>query len=369
MPIEYSTAPERWGDAVAHSETTLHQMSPYIGKLKSSIAKSLIETYSVPGDVIFDPFCGSGTIPFEALCLKRRTIAADCNPYALVLTRAKISAPKSLEIAKRRAHAMLNLSEASQSPDLRSIPIWVRRFFHPQTLKEVLAFRDQAVKSGDDFLLAALLGILHHQRPGFLSYPSSHLVPYLRSKLFPRDQFPELYEYRELESRLMRKLDRLYKRPHAKFRVADARVIESPIQNLNLRSKFDCLITSPPYMNALDYGRDNRLRLWLSTRRDVDQSLDLQTRFAHRFADLLVSLGMTAHRGLKRGGFCVLVVGELSNQSLAKLVTLLHDSFLVAASDLQLMEVISDEIPDVRRSRRDDRGVKKEHAFVFKRIG
>jgi hypothetical protein len=33
-------------------------------------------------------------------------------------------------------------------------------------------------------LLASMLGILHHQRPGFLSFPSSHLIPYnVRRKL------------------------------------------------------------------------------------------------------------------------------------------------------------------------------------------
>ena len=31
-------APPEWRVACAHSETTLHQLSPYIGKLKSSIA-------------------------------------------------------------------------------------------------------------------------------------------------------------------------------------------------------------------------------------------------------------------------------------------------------------------------------------------
>jgi len=36
-------APEYWHRSCAHSECTLHQLSPYIGKLKSSIARDLIQ--------------------------------------------------------------------------------------------------------------------------------------------------------------------------------------------------------------------------------------------------------------------------------------------------------------------------------------
>jgi hypothetical protein len=61
-------------------------------------------------------------------------------------------------------------------------------------------------------LLASLLGILHHQRPGFLSYPSSHLVPYLRQLKFPRRKYPELYERRDVLSRLEAKILRTFRR-------------------------------------------------------------------------------------------------------------------------------------------------------------
>ena len=37
---------------------------------------------------------------------------------------------------------------------------------------------------------------------------------------------------------------------------------QSSVEAVDLPNDIDCVITSPPYMNALDYGRDNRLRLW-----------------------------------------------------------------------------------------------------------
>src|SRR5271154_7164939 len=60
--------------------------------------------------------------------------------------------------------------------------------------------------------LASLLGILHHQRPGFLSFPSSHTVPYLRGKAFPRWKYPKLYEYRSHADRFEAKVERAFRR-------------------------------------------------------------------------------------------------------------------------------------------------------------
>ena len=77
---------------------------------------------------------------------------------------------------------------------VRKVPMWVREFFHPETLRETLAWTLTLRERRRWFLLASLLGILHHQRPGFLSFPSSHTVPYLRKKAFPPAKFPELYE-------------------------------------------------------------------------------------------------------------------------------------------------------------------------------
>ena len=60
------SAPKSWKEPCVNTESSLHQLSPYIGKIKSSIAGELIERYSKPGDVVVDPFAGAGTIPLEA---------------------------------------------------------------------------------------------------------------------------------------------------------------------------------------------------------------------------------------------------------------------------------------------------------------
>src|SRR2546430_15523941 len=99
MRLQAQPAPKRWKEPCANAECSLHQLSPYIGKVKSSIAGELVEKYSRKGDLVVDPFAGAGTIPLEAAIRGRRAFAADISPYARILSQAKLSPPPSLDAA------------------------------------------------------------------------------------------------------------------------------------------------------------------------------------------------------------------------------------------------------------------------------
>ncbi|MEN6292328.1 MAG: DNA methyltransferase [Methanobacterium sp.] len=347
----------------------MHQLSPYIGKIKSVIAHDLILKYSKPNDLIVDPFSGSGTIPLEAALLKRRVFACDASPYASVLTKAKLFPPDSLEAALMNAESVLNKIAKLPDPDLRKVPLWVRKFFHPDTLKETIKAVDICIKGHNTFLLSCILGILHHQRPGFLSYPSSHLVPYLRDKKYPRVKYPELYEYRPLRTRLISKIERAFRRNELNAHNGNVIYRQGKIENIKLPDIFDCLITSPPYMNALDYNRDNRLRLWFINRR-CENSIDQQLMGSKRAFELSITkLVKKVEKSLIIKGYCIFIVGEYLNHSPGK-----HPSQVVQnivsehAPSLELLNIMTDGIPDVRRSRRNCRDIKTEHFLIFQRL-
>src|SRR2546425_1210802 len=252
-----------WNGSVEKIESTLHQLSPYIGKTKSTMAASLVSQFTKKGDLVYDPFSGSGTVALEAWVAGRRVVANDISPYADLLVRAKLFPYRSLEAALNDIEdASAEVAKPRRDVDLRSVPRWVRQFFHHETLRETLAWTSVLRRRRRWFLLASLLGILHHQRPGFLSFPCSHTIPYLRKKKFPRSRFPELYEYRSVRDRLESKVKRAFRRvPDLDFSISRSCFSEDA-SNLALPEPVDSIITSPPYMRQLDYGRDNRLRLW-----------------------------------------------------------------------------------------------------------
>jgi hypothetical protein len=358
-------------DSTVKSDWTFHQIAPYIGRMKTSMARALILSNSKAGDLVVDPFCGSGAVALEASASKRSVIAGDWNPYAVLLTRAKLFAPSSERAALKRLKATWSLSrKLLAEQDLRKVPHWVRRFFHPDTLRSALALRDACVERGEVFLLGCLLGILHHQRPGFLSYPSSHLVPYLRSRKFPKHRYASLYEERDVLSRLEAKIQRTYKRP-ATFHGLTRRIHRVDARRFPRPKQISAVITSPPYMNELDYVRDNRLRLWF-IERSLPKGLELIARDREAaFRELMRSVCARLAPNIKRGGKFVLVVGDATRGNGRKGRTGLITRQLFKTDDafdgFELERCYSDKIPDVRRSRRECKGTRSETILIYRK--
>lgn len=363
-----SPAPQSWAVSCTHQECSLHQLSPYIGKLKSVIARDLILKYTRSGELVVDMFCGSGTVPLEAARLGRRVFASDTSAYAVMLTRAKLTAPVCLDVATPILDQILSQAVTLPVPDLRRVPKWVRAFFHPLTLKNALRLANVLKTGRHDFFMAALLGILHHQRVGFLSHPSSHLVPYLRAKKFPKSEYPGLYEYRPVEPRLRAKIERALRRPPSaplssqveSTALCSARTIDLP-------DLIDCVVTSPPYMNALDYHRDNRLRLWFLGE-TFDSKQDRTLSAYAQYYDLMSVVAKQLESKVRSGGHCIFIAAERmfrgrdGSPSLA-----IARAFSKHAPSFQLSDLVADVIPDVRRSRRRMAGVKNEHILVFRK--
>lgn len=358
----------RWEKSCTNTESTLHQLSPYIGKLKSSIAQDLILNYSPPGGLVVDPFAGSGTVLLEAVRLGRRAFGVDISPYAALLSRAKLSAPITLEDALKKAEKILEAARLRSSPDRRKIPSWVKEFFHPRTLHETINFAQECKEQNDDFLFACMLGILHHQRPGFLSYPSSHLTPYLRDKKFPKNEFPNLYEYRALEPRLIDKVKRAYKRKNFVIAPGQYSFIEGNADAITFPQQVDCFITSPPYMNALDYGRDNRLRLWFIDKAKAGLIDNAQSQQRNGFQTLMAGFAQQVVNSLVSNGYCIVIVGDQTRRGTRyPLSVAVQETFSSYAPELSLVGTVVNSIPDIRRARRDYRGVRTENFLIFKK--
>jgi hypothetical protein len=358
-------------DSTVKTDRTFHQIAPYIGRMKTAMARALILNNSKQGELIVDPFCGSGVVALEASMAGRRVVAGDWNPYAVLLTRAKLFAPRNEALAAKRLNKAWALSlELRQKQDLRTVPRWVRGFFHPETLRNALAFRDACVAVGDDFLLGCLLGILHHQRPGFLSFPSSHLVPYLRNKKFPRHRFKAMYAERDVLARLQAKIKRTYKRP-AEHHGARHRVHHVDARRFPRARNISAVITSPPYMNELDYVRDNRLRLWFITR-SLPKGLDLPAKNREgAFRNLMSAVCGRLAPEIKPHGAFVLVVGDATRGSgkPGRTAAITQELFSTDETfrEFELERIYRDRIPDVRRSRRECKGTKTETILVYRK--
>jgi hypothetical protein len=137
--------PESLVDAVSNRQRVTgvpHDLYNYPARFAPIFAREAIRSFTTPGDLVLDPFCGGGTTVVEALSLGRRAVGIDINSLATFLTRAK-STPISIHDKHAIAawSATLELLEPTRRPNLphsqdaemayyhRNLPHMARGFF------------------------------------------------------------------------------------------------------------------------------------------------------------------------------------------------------------------------------------------------
>lgn len=360
-------------DSQTRIGAALNGLCPYLGRLESSRARELIIGLTNPGETVYDPFCGSGTIPFEAWANGRHAIGGDRNPYAVAVARAKLNPLPDLDSALRAIELVEKRAQITRSAvDLRRVPFWVRRFFHSETLREAIAWSETLKVRRDYFLFGCFLNILHHQRPGFLSFPASHVTPYLRTAKFPVGDFPEMYEKRDVLCRMEKKVRRTLKHgvpfDYRLNRQIGLRGAERPPTT---RRMIDCIITSPPYMSELDYARDNRLRLWFCGVDDWKTLDNLISPGREPFLRLISRCIASWEKLLKPGGHIALVLGDSrrSGSTRVDVPKLVMDVVTHQSTALKLLDVTISELPALSRVVKGKMGTLFESTLIFQKRG
>ena len=351
------------------TSSSLNSLSPYIGRLRLECAQFLIKEYAQEGKPIFDPFCGSGTVLLQGWSNGFDVYGNDLNPYAVLLAKGKTNPYQTINQAQEQVDYYSHLvNTRCKKIDLDNIPEWVKAFYHPSTLKEIIAWTYYLKRFQEWFLLSCLMGILHHQRPSFLSYPASHGAPYLRTTKYPREEFPEMYEYRNVYEKLSQKINRVYKNfPTLDFaRVREVHNKDSSRMHLS-DIPSGTIITSPPYMRSLTYARDNRLRLWFLGVRDCDALDKVVSPCA---TDFIAMMSRCIHKWAnyqKKNDKCVIVIGDISIYVAQSRVSLAQYIEQESKNCYRLVDAYQDPIPESHKQVKGNTRIKREIIVVLER--
>ena len=93
----------------ARPRAALHSFHRYYGKLIPAIPAAAVARYTAPGELVFDPFAGSGTVGVEALLADRRFLGVEINPLSARIARVKTArlSPERLGALWARLEALL----------------------------------------------------------------------------------------------------------------------------------------------------------------------------------------------------------------------------------------------------------------------
>jgi hypothetical protein len=289
-----------WDFPGSPSESPFSAIHWHPARFASQVPSSLIGLLSKPGDVVLDPFMGSGTTLVEAQRLGRKSIGLDLNPVACLIARAKtlsVSMGKieqAIEFVDKEAQDCLSKSVFGRIPRSK-VPASVQSKWYTTRALDNLGvlwnliepYRGIAATFSKAAFSAILLPVCRETR--HWGYVCDNSTPH---GSYDRDV---LSEYRGVLNRFRlayveRDIDRIAtqgeraKIAPAKIWCGDAREILSKVPPESV----DLIITSPPYFGVSDYVKSQRLSMeWF---------------------------GIGLERCLRKGGLCVVIVGESSKR-------------------------------------------------------
>jgi hypothetical protein len=251
----------------------IHEIS-YRGCFKPQLPNYFLERLSAESDVVYDPFSGRGTTAIEAALLGRRVIANDINPLSAVLTRPRLEVPELADI-QRRLRSLRIRASAGADIDLSM-------FYNRRTEAEIITLREYLRRrrdareedAVDRWIRMVATNRLTGHSPGFFSVytlpPNQAVAP--EDQLRINRKLGQKPPYRDTRALILRKSVQLQSQLTAfdreRLRRAAGRAIFLNSDAAATRALpgggVQLTVTSPPFLDVVQYARDNWLRCWFN---------------------------------------------------------------------------------------------------------
>lgn len=304
---------EFWTSAQRQAHS-LHEIS-YRACFKPQLPAFFISRLTRPGDAVCDPFMGRGTTPLQAALQGRRPLGSDANPLSLMLTRPRLRPPSLEEIEARLAAAPWDAGEIERDDMLA--------FYHPHTLRQICALRafllrraslGDALDSVDDWIRMVALNRLTGHSPGFFSVytlPPNQAVSIAAQRKINarRAQVPPK---RDVAGLILRKSRALLADGAPPLGAGAARLAVADAARLDYLddASVDLIVTSPPFLDVVDYRGDNWLRNWFAGV-EVDGACIAYHRNPAAWTAMVRGVFAELARVVRPGGHVCFEVGEV----------------------------------------------------------
>ncbi len=299
------------GQRRSHS---IHEIS-YRACFKAQLPEFFIARLTSVGDVVFDPFMGRGTTLVQAALMERCAFGNDVNPLSIMLTRPRLGSIKTQQVRDALRTVDWDGGEIERN-DLLA-------FYHPATLRKLEALRSwineripldaQQFDPAADWIRMVALSRLSGHSPGFFSgrsLPPNQAVS-VKSQLKINERLGAEPPERDIEELIVRKTKSL---------VRDGCVTRPVGTSLHTRvawhvaeladGSVDLVVTSPPFLDVVQYAADNWLRCWFAgidpstIAIDTHRTEEAWTRMVHNVLH-------EQARIVRPGGYVAFEVGEV----------------------------------------------------------
>lgn len=355
---------------------------PYPARMAPEIALKALQLLP-PGSVVLDPMCGGGTVLVEAAVLGLHPIGFDIDPLAVLISRVAtmVEVPHNLhQRVERLLHDARRISGRGSVPawilgDAASqefVDFWFARRQQHQLRKLVSLIGAGRGEWAQIAKLAISRTIITKSGGASLAADTSHSRPHRVRSVNEYDVYSGFEKsVRHIET-VLRQRSRLVQSLVYRGDARDIRRLD--------QGSVDLVITSPPYVNAIDYLRGHRLSLvWLGYSNAAFNGLhgryvgseralrlrfpppaDLQARHAYnelpdnlkrvvsRYISDMSAIASEIARVLKSGKQSVVVVGD----STLRGVAVNTGKIIISCFEAQGLKLLSEVVRDIPKDRR-----------------
>jgi len=307
-----------WSSKGYKTQYLTHKFHPYPARFIPQIPSIFMRLFTNPHDIILDPFCGCGTTNVEALLNNRHSIGIDLNPLAVLIAKVKVTPLSSREIT------LLDRIIDSIKVKFKKYECGEYKLDYEEIIHK-LPKRKISKYFIDNPDLTAKLMIIKESIKELLEQDEINVANFLKvalsatiwsitenkGKISVNRFFDKV---KMMKEEIINLKSSLHDFPITLIIEGDARFL--PLDD----NVVDLIVTSPPYVNALDYHRIHMYSMfWL----DLDfkkfrkHEIGAHSHFIHnRFRLLSKYLGdilralLEMNRVLKDSKFTIIVVGN-----------------------------------------------------------
>lgn len=321
----------------------IHEIS-YRACFKAELPEFFISRLSKVGDVVCDPFMGRGTAIVQAAIMGRNVIGNDINPLSIYLTEPRLT-QISLPVIKDRLDKINWASGEITRNDLLA-------FYHPNTLKQIESLKLYLSEHNDyvdKWIKMIALNRLSGHSPGFFScrsMPPNQAVS-IEAQLRINRKLNQTPIEKNISDLIYKKSKALLKKGPIPYDISYSLLTENAANMTSIESNsVDLIVTSPPFLDVVNYAHDNWLRCWFA---DIDvNKINIEMHNTkEKWVNMMRGVIKECERILKPSGHAIIEVGEIrkgklkldeliieANQALACIGVMINDQQFTKTSNL-----------------------------------
>jgi DNA modification methylase len=260
---------------VPESERTkhVHRLHPYLGKFIPQLVEVFLKKYFQPGQMILDPFVGSGTTLIEANLLNMPSVGVELSEFSYLIAKVKTQ-KYNVELVEKEILDILNktkeFSRKIQKNQRSLFEKWdfepseyFKNWYHPRAIKEIYFYRSLIPNYQNQDILKIILSrsarsarqIPHYDlaRP---KKPVKERYWCLKHKQYcePINNAIKFITRYSLDTiKRIKEFDKLRTSAKIILLQGDARIIKLP-----LKKEIEGIFTSPPYLGLINYHEQHR---------------------------------------------------------------------------------------------------------------